>query len=68
MHPLVDQLEADLGDNAKVLRVSIATATGRKLMSEMAVVSVPQFVVLDHNSTEQWRGDSVPSLQRVLSV
>jgi hypothetical protein len=66
LHPLVDQLQADLGNRAKVLRVSIFTTTGRKVMNDMNVASVPSFVILDGTSVETWRGESVPTVAQVL--
>jgi hypothetical protein len=66
LHPLVDQLQADLGNRAEVLRVSIFTTTGRKVMNDMNVASVPSFVILDGTSVETWRGESVPTVAQVL--
>jgi hypothetical protein len=66
MHPLVDQLEADLDGKAQVLRVSIMSPTGRNLANQHNVTDVPTFVVLDENSTQKWRGNSVPTVAQVL--
>jgi hypothetical protein len=67
LHPQVAQLEADLGERAQVLRVSIVTATGRKLAGELGVHEVPSFVVVDGGATERWRGTSVPTVAVVLA-
>jgi hypothetical protein len=66
LHPQVAQLEADLGSNAQVLRVSVATATGRILMHDNGINEIPAFIVLSANNTETWRGTSVPKLSDVL--
>jgi hypothetical protein len=68
LHPIVDQLEADLGKRAEVLRVSIFTTTGRKVMTDLNVSAVPTFVVLDGKAKEVWRGESVPSIGQVLQT
>ncbi len=67
LHPKVAQLEADLGTNAEVLRVSIVTPTGRKLASELNISEVPNFVVLNKHEHEIWRGDSVPTARQVFT-
>jgi hypothetical protein len=68
LHPQVAQLEADLGTNAEVLRVSIVTPIGRKLASELSVAEVPSFVVLDDQGNETWRGSRVPQTDDVLAT
>jgi hypothetical protein len=67
LHPKVAQLEADLGPNAQVLRVSIVTPTGRKLANEHNVNEVPTFLVLNSDEQETWRGTTTPSVDVVLS-
>ena len=65
-HPRVAQLEADLGADATVLRVSIVTPTGRKLAHELGVADVPNFIVIDRGGREAWRGATVPTVPDVL--
>jgi hypothetical protein len=60
LHPKVAQLEADLGNVAQVLRVSIVTPTGRQLAKQLGVSEVPTFIVLNSTNTETWRGTTVP--------
>jgi hypothetical protein len=66
--PAVQKLEADLGDRANVLRVSINTAFGRQLMERFDVSSTPTFVLFDRQGSEIWRGTHAPNTEQVLST
>jgi hypothetical protein len=55
--PVSDQLEADLGTRATMLRVSIHTDLGQQLGERYAFESTPLFVVLDGKGREVWRGN-----------
>jgi hypothetical protein len=66
LHPLVDQLEVDLGKRAEVLRVSLLTPVGRQLAAQHNVTEAPTFIVLNANGTETARSNYVPTIAVVL--
>lgn len=45
--PMVDGLERDLGDTAKVIRLDVFTPLGQQMAARYGVRGVPTFVVLD---------------------
>ncbi len=65
--PVSDQLEADLGDRAVMLRVSIHNLLGQQLGERYHFESTPLFVVLNSQGREVWRGSRAPTVQRVLN-
>ncbi len=65
--PVSDQLEADLGSRANMLRVSIHTEVGQTLAARYNFESTPLFVLLDAKGNEVWRGSSPPKPDQVLS-
>jgi thioredoxin-related protein len=44
---MVDGLERDLGDTAKVIRLDVFTPLGQQMAARYSVRGVPTFVVLD---------------------
>lgn len=44
---MVDGLERDLGDSAKVIRLDVFTGLGQQMAARYGVRGVPTFVVLD---------------------
>ncbi len=64
--PVSERLEADLGDRANMLRVSIHTDVGRTLGERYGFESTPLYVVLDGKGSEIWRGSRAPSVRTVL--
>ncbi len=66
--PVSDQLEADLGERANMLRVSIHTDLGQQLGAQYNFESTPLFVVLDAKGSEIWRGNRAPSVKQVLNT
>jgi hypothetical protein len=65
--PLVEQLEADLGSRANVLRVSIHTNLGQELAQRYNFLSTPLFIVFDAQGHEHSREGRAPSVAEVLS-
>jgi len=65
--PLVEQLEADLGSRANVLRVSIHTDLGQELGQRYNFQSTPLFIVFDAQGKERTREGRAPSVAEVLS-
>ena len=64
----MERLEADLGQRANVLRVSIHTDLGRQLGQRYWFQYTPTFIVFDGSGHEQYRGPGVPTLDEVLKV
>ena len=64
--PLVDRLADNLGESAEVLRVSIHTEIGRELGRRYGLRVVPSFVIFDGVGQEAWRGNIIPSKEKVL--
>ncbi len=65
--PVSDQLEADLGRRANMLRVSIHTDLGQQLGARYNFEYTPLFVVLDARGNETWRGNRAPTVKIVLN-
>jgi hypothetical protein len=66
MEPITEQLQANLGNHANVLRVSIHTELGKRLGERYAFETTPLFILFDGQGNEKWRGHSVPSADEVL--
>jgi len=64
--PLVERLEADLGNRATVLRVSIHTDLGKALGQRYAVEDVPLFILFDEQGKETRRLRIAPTVRDVL--
>ena len=45
--PIVDGIEQDLGDAAKVIRLDVFTPLGQQMAARYRARSVPTFVILD---------------------
>jgi thioredoxin-like negative regulator of GroEL len=67
LKPLVERLEAELGSQGKVIRVSIHEQAGQDLMQQYGLDSVPQFIVFNSAGKEIWRGGDVPTVAQVLA-
>ena len=66
LKPITEQLEANLGNRANVLRVSIHTDLGRRLGQRYAFETTPLFILFDAKGSERWRGPMTPSADAVL--
>jgi hypothetical protein len=64
--PLVEQLEADLGSRANVLRVSIHTDMGQELGQRYNFQSTPLFIVFDARGNQSKREGRAPTVAEVL--
>jgi thioredoxin-related protein len=49
-----------------VIRVSIHEQTGRDLMQQYGLDSVPEFIVFDGSGNERWRGAGLPTVNVIL--
>jgi hypothetical protein len=65
--PIVEQLEADLGSRANVLRVSIHGDLGQELGVRFNFQSTPLFIVFDARGNERRRDGRAPSVAEVLN-
>jgi thioredoxin-related protein len=54
--PIVDRLEADLGDRARVVRLDVWSSTGKALGSRFGVRAVPTFVLIGKGGETLYRG------------
>ncbi|NDJ85639.1 MAG: hypothetical protein GYB66_07115 [Chloroflexi bacterium] len=62
-------LEPDLEEaGIDVLLVNIHTETGAELSERYDFEFSPTYIVFDADGTERWRSNSVPDLERVLSI
>lgn len=66
LKPLVERLEADLGNRATVLRVSIHTDLGKALGQRYTVEDVPLFILFDGQGKEVKRIRTAPAISNVL--
>ncbi len=66
LKPLVERLEASLGDRAAVLRVSIHTDLGKALGQRYNVEDVPLFILFDGQGNETKRIRTAPLVNDVL--
>ncbi len=66
LKPITEQLEANLGNRANVLRVSIHTELGKRLGERYAFETTPLFILFDAQGRQKWRGPMVPSADAVL--
>jgi hypothetical protein len=66
LKPATEQLEANLGNRANVLRVSIHTELGKRLGERYAFQTTPLFILFDPQGHEKRRGPMVPSADAVL--
>ena len=66
LKPLVARLEADLGNRAAVLRVSIHTDLGKALGQRYTVEDVPLFILFDGQGKETKRSHMAPVVSDVL--
>lgn len=57
MDGLTKQIESDF----TVLRLDIQSEVGSALADQIGFRSTPQFVLLDANGAEVWRGNGVPA-------
>ncbi|GAB4496240.1 MAG: hypothetical protein OHK0019_27550 [Saprospiraceae bacterium] len=62
MHPVLDELEAEMGDRVRILRIDVDEHID--LAVSMKVMGVPMFVVFK-NGQELWRDAGVLSKERL---
>ena len=55
MKPIVDGLEAELGDRIVVIRINIQQAIGRDLAPVYGIEFAPTFIFFDAQGSESWR-------------
>jgi len=60
IRPAVDALIADIGGDFNILRVNIHTDAGRELRERLGFSFTPEFVLLDADGAEVWRGHTPP--------
>lgn len=55
MKPIVDALEAELGDQIVIIRINIQESIGRELAPVYGIEFAPTFVLFDAQGVESWR-------------
>lgn len=55
MKPIVDGLEAELGDQIVIIRINIQQAIGRDLAPVYGIEFAPTFILFDSQGNESWR-------------
>ncbi len=60
--PIVDGLERDLGDTARVIRLDVFTPVGQQMAARYRVRGVPTFVVLDGEGNVVQISNGIPDV------
>lgn len=63
--PIVDRLEADLDDQARVVRLDVWTSTGKALGSRYGVRAVPTFVLIGKGGETLYRGTGLINSNKI---
>ena len=58
--PVVDGIEKQLGGRVSLVRLDVATTSGRKVAARVALDTVPTFIGYDGEGVERWRITRVP--------
>ena len=55
MKPIVDGLEAELGDKATIIRLNLQSSVGGELARQYGIEFAPTFIFFDAEGNELWR-------------
>jgi len=65
MKPVVDRLEAELGNQIDIIRVNIQDSAGHELAKAYAFQYTPTFIFFDGKGNELWREVGSLDVERV---
>jgi thiol-disulfide isomerase/thioredoxin len=68
IRPVVDELAKDLGDEFNILRVDIHTDAGEELRAQYNFSYTPEFLLLNREGQEIWRGHNPPTQDQFAAV
>lgn len=66
--PVVDRLERELADQARVLRIDVMSQTGRMLVQQYGVRAVPTFLVFDGNGRAVYAQAGLPDREAIVAL